>query len=115
MRSDQQNRSFAQQAAARLVVQRNASKFAAHDIGNSVVFREALVYESVVGVQQVQSATVLVNHAFKKEFRLLTKGLAKIVVKVGEGCVVGNDASQVTEQQPLPGRPEIPTPWERVT
>ena len=60
MRGHQQHRALAEQAAARVVVQRHAAEIAAEDVRDAVVPRQPLVDEGVVGRHQIEHAAVLV-------------------------------------------------------
>ncbi len=105
LRRDFEEETFAEQAAAHVEVgsQCDAAEVAAVDIGDSVVFGEALVDESIVSVQQVDQATVFVDDAGEEQQRFFLEGVAQVVVEIGEGLGGGGLGVQAAEVQPLAG------------
>ena len=62
---------------------------------------QALVHECVVGVQQVQDASVLAHDAAEEHFGLTPKGLPEILVEVFR---LGLDRGELSQIQPLTGK-----------
>ncbi len=74
---------MAEQAAARVVLYRDAAELAAVNAGHSVMRRQALVDERVIGVQQVHYITILAHDALKQQLGLAAEGLAQVLVERG--------------------------------
>ncbi len=62
---------MAEQAAARVAGKLDAAEAAAADVRDAVVPRQPLVDERVVGVEQVDDAAVLAQHAAEQQLGLL--------------------------------------------
>ena len=103
VRGDRENAALPQQSAAVRVGERHAAELRAVDIGDAVVLRQALVEKSVVGVQQVQHAAVLAQHAGKEQVRFLEERPAQGFIEFGEYIRIGPGEGQVAQIQPLAG------------
>src|SRR5262245_29280533 len=100
--SHRQNASLAQQPASPAVfVQRDAPEAAAVHMRNAVMLRQPFVDKRIIRAQQVEHTPILAHDAFKKEFRLLTKGLPEIVIEVRKQTHVRSDRCQIAQVQPL--------------
>ncbi len=93
----QQHGPFAEQPPAILVLKRHAPELRSKYAGNAVLLRERLVDEGVVGVEEIQHAAILEQHAGQEEpdFSL------EIAAHRGiEGPIVGLDLLQGAQVQP---------------
>src|SRR5262245_49657278 len=66
------------------------------------MFGQPLIQESVVRVQQIEEAAVLVQNALNKEFGLAAERLPQSLVEVWEDVGVRRDGLKISEVQPLP-------------
>ena len=67
--------------AAGVVLNRNAAELAAVNARHSIMRRQALVDERVVGIQQIYHVAILPHDALKQQLSLAAEGLAQILVK----------------------------------
>ena len=103
VRGGQQDGALAQQAAPRVVGQRDAAELAAVDPWHVVVPREPLVDEAVVRGHQIEDIAVLVDDAAEEQLDLADHRATQVVVEVGELERIGLLVAQVAEVQPLAG------------
>ena len=82
-RGHQKKTGLSQQAAARVVLYRNAAELAAVNARHPVMRRQALVDERVVGIQQVHDIAILPHDALKQQLGLTAEGLAQVLVEGG--------------------------------
>src|SRR5688572_27992197 len=85
----------------KLIRKRDLAEMAAVNVRNSVMLREALVHERVVGAKQVSEAAVFAQDALDEKFRLLSEGLPEVVVEVRETSQVGRRRFEIAEVKPL--------------
>ncbi len=98
---DRQNRALAEQARARVILQRHAAEVAARHVRDAVVPREPFVDERVVRRQQLADRPVLTHLAFEKQPRLLLERRPEVVVEGREPRRVRPDARHVAQIEPL--------------
>ena len=103
IRGQHQDGALAQQAVARLVVERHATEVAALDRLDAVVHRQALVEEGVVRGQQLEHAAIAAQHAVDEQPQFLLEHRAGIqqAARVGELASVRSDLVQLGEVEPL--------------
>ena len=104
-----------QEAATGRVVQRDFSEMTAAHIGDAVVAREPLVYECVVCGQQVDDASVLVQHARKEQFCFALEPSTQILTEIRKQVFVRLHRRRISQAQPLPSEigDERFGPWIR--
>ena len=94
---------MAEQPPAIVVADRDAPELIAVDVGQPVVARQPLVHEGVVRTQQIEHAVVLEDDALEQQLGLALQRLPQVVVEIGEHILVGTQALQVAQVQPLAG------------
>ncbi len=93
---------MAEQPAARTVGrQLHAPEVIAFDVRQAVVPRDAFVDERVVGVQELEHAAILAQHAREEELRLAPQALAQRVVEVRKNTLHRDHGVEVAQVQPL--------------
>src|SRR5262249_56594723 len=70
---------------------------------DAVMPREPFIHERVIGIQQIQHASVLTNDAGKQQFRFAAERLSDVVVEVWEHQKIRCDLVQIAQLQPLSG------------
>ena len=100
VRGAQQHCAFAEQAAARVVLDGHAAELRAVHRPHAVVAREPLVDERVVGCQQLVHVTVLEQDARDEELDLLREVVAQLVAELGEQPLVGHDGLELVDVEP---------------
>src|SRR5688500_8545996 len=96
VRGHRQDAAGAEQAAAlALVFQRDAPKVAAVDVGYFVMPGEAFVEIGVIGLEQLEHATILAQDALEEELRFLSESLPQVVVEIREQARIGRDRLQI--------------------
>jgi hypothetical protein len=103
IRRHHQDRALAQEAAARLVLERHSTEVGALHRLDAVVHRESLVEERVVRGQQLEHAAIAAQHAIDEEPQFLFEHRARIqqVARLRKLRPVGRDLVQLREVQPL--------------
>ena len=92
------------QSPALVTGELNPPEVSALDTGMPVMTGQSLVEESVVGVQKIDQAAVILQYRTEEELRFATHGLSQRFVKVGKPVRVGLSALQIPQLQPLPGK-----------
>ena len=90
-----------EQPGARRILQADAAKLAAVDVGNLVVARQPLVHEGVVRGQQVDDAPVVADLIVEQQFRFALEGVAQVVVELRELRAIRRRDPQIAQVQPL--------------
>src|SRR6267378_547757 len=73
-------------------------------IRNLVMPREAFIDECVVGIQQIQNAPVLPEHAGEEQFGFLLHGLTQIFIEIRKFRGVGQNRLEIAQVKPLTGK-----------
>src|SRR5262249_12605773 len=81
-RGERQDAALAEQSETIRIRQLHLAETLAVDAGNTVVLREALVEERVVGVQQLEHAVVLAQDVAEEHFRFAPEGTGGVVVEL---------------------------------
>ncbi|HEY7389962.1 MAG TPA: hypothetical protein VH640_15705 [Bryobacteraceae bacterium] len=65
------------------------------------MFGEAFVQEGVIGSEQIDYAAVFADDAFGEQVRFSEKGLAEVVIEIGEDLLIGRGGLQIPQIEPL--------------
>src|SRR5262249_44667176 len=77
---EDQYAALAEQASPLVVRIFHAAKMRSSDVGNSIVLREALVGERVVGGEKLEDASVLTNEVVEEQLGLASHRISEILV-----------------------------------
>ena len=71
------------------------------DARNSIMPRQSLVQERVVGTQQIEKAAILAQHAFEEELCLSGKRGPEVFIEIRKRRRVGQHRLDIAQIQPL--------------
>src|SRR5205807_10130719 len=87
-----------------LVTDGNSAEAVTKHIRNLVMPRQPFIDECVVGIEKIQNAPILPEHAGEEEFRFLLHGLTQIFIEIRKFRGVGQNRLEVAQIKPLTGK-----------
>ena len=101
IRGDRQHTGLRQHAATLFAGQFHAAERRAFHVRNAVEFRQRLIQERELTIDEIQNTAVLADHRVKKEPRFLAHGVTKLLVKIREAIRIRLETIEIAKLQPL--------------
>src|SRR5690606_28632978 len=95
---DGQDAAVAEQPSSRIVFrQLDAAEVRAFDTLDTVVPRDPIVQERVVGIEQLESAPILSNDTAEEQLRLPPQALTQRIVEIREDALHRHDGVEIAQ------------------